>query len=161
MMYEQGDIDWAAHAKPYQVLGRTVAGSPGKIDQTHLHACMLRNLFALPSPACVPSYAIYNARYDMWTNTIAAGATVPNPPCNINIEARFCGPVTGAVTIQVLQNGVVKNSRIEANGPYFLFGDAGADVLAGALAPGEYGIRTVVNGTTSATTMFTLGACSD
>jgi hypothetical protein len=95
------------------------------------------------------------------TNTIAANATVSNPPCAINIEARFCAPIVGPVTIQILQNGVVRNSRNETNAPYFLFGDAGADVLSGAIAPGTYGIRTVANGTTSPMTMFTLGACSD
>jgi alkaline phosphatase len=29
----------------YQVLGRPVEGSPGKVDQVHVHACMLKNLF--------------------------------------------------------------------------------------------------------------------
>jgi alkaline phosphatase len=33
--------------KGYQVLGREVAGVPGKIDQVHIHACMLKNLFGL------------------------------------------------------------------------------------------------------------------
>lgn len=33
--------------KGYQVIGRQVAGSNGKIDQVHLHACMLKNLFGL------------------------------------------------------------------------------------------------------------------
>lgn len=31
----------------FQVLGKEVKGSPGKIDQMHLHACMLKNLFGL------------------------------------------------------------------------------------------------------------------
>jgi len=31
----------------FQVVGKTVKGSPGKIDQVHLHACMLKNLFGL------------------------------------------------------------------------------------------------------------------
>lgn len=31
----------------FQVNGRQVAGSEGKIDQVHLHACMARNLFGL------------------------------------------------------------------------------------------------------------------
>jgi hypothetical protein len=29
------------------VLGREVEGTTGKIDQMHLHACMLKNLFGL------------------------------------------------------------------------------------------------------------------
>ena len=33
--------------KPFQVLGKEVAGAPDKIDQMHLHACMLKNLFGL------------------------------------------------------------------------------------------------------------------
>jgi len=32
---------------PYQVVGKEVKGMPGKIDQVHLHACMLKNLFGL------------------------------------------------------------------------------------------------------------------
>lgn len=32
---------------PYQVVGKEVAGIPDKIDQIHLHACMLKNLFGL------------------------------------------------------------------------------------------------------------------
>ena len=147
--------------KPYQVLGRTVAGSPGKVDQTHIHACMLRQLFGLPKPACVPSYAMYNAKYDMWYSRVAANSTVSTPPCSVNIEARFCSTPSTPVTIQLIENGVVKNSRVEANGPYFLFGDSGADILAGTIAPGTYGIRTIVNGTISATTPFTMGACFD
>jgi alkaline phosphatase len=35
----------------FQVLGRTVAGVAGKIDQVHLHACMLKNLFGLGATA--------------------------------------------------------------------------------------------------------------
>jgi alkaline phosphatase len=32
---------------PFQVVGKEVDGSPGKIDQVHVHACMLKNLFGL------------------------------------------------------------------------------------------------------------------
>ena len=31
----------------YKVLGRDVAGIPEKVDQVHLHACMMKNLFNL------------------------------------------------------------------------------------------------------------------
>ena len=37
----------ALEGKGYKVLGRDVVGSEGKIDQVHLHACMLKNLFGL------------------------------------------------------------------------------------------------------------------
>jgi hypothetical protein len=37
----------ALHGKGFQVLGRLVEGSPNKVDQIHLHACMLKNLFGL------------------------------------------------------------------------------------------------------------------
>lgn len=37
----------ALTGKGFQVLGRQVEGSPGKVDQMHLHACMMKNLFAL------------------------------------------------------------------------------------------------------------------
>eukprot|EP00339_Tiarina_fusa_P012873 CAMPEP_0117001948 /NCGR_PEP_ID=MMETSP0472-20121206/3775_1 /TAXON_ID=693140 ORGANISM="Tiarina fusus, Strain LIS" /NCGR_SAMPLE_ID=MMETSP0472 /ASSEMBLY_ACC=CAM_ASM_000603 /LENGTH=754 /DNA_ID=CAMNT_0004702121 /DNA_START=45 /DNA_END=2309 /DNA_ORIENTATION=+ len=32
---------------PYRVVGKEVAGSPGKVDQVHVHACMYKNLFGL------------------------------------------------------------------------------------------------------------------
>jgi len=31
----------------YNVLGRPVAGSEGKVDQVHIHACMMKALFNL------------------------------------------------------------------------------------------------------------------
>ena len=147
--------------KPYQVLGRTVQGVAGKIDQTHIHACMLRNLFGLPAPECVNSFVVYNGRYDMYYSTIANNTAMTTPPCGINIEARLCAPASGPVGIQLLQNGLVKHYRNETNAPYFLFGDAGADIISGVIAPGAYGIRTIVNGTVGPITSFTLGACSD
>ena len=48
-LFYQGDggcIE-ALHGKGYTVLGKEVKGMPGKIDQVHLHACMVKNLFAL------------------------------------------------------------------------------------------------------------------
>ena len=33
--------------KGFRVLGKEVEGVPGKVDQMHLHACMLKNLFGL------------------------------------------------------------------------------------------------------------------
>lgn len=41
-----GCID-AFEGKGYRVLGKEVKGAPGKIDQVHLHACMMKNLFGL------------------------------------------------------------------------------------------------------------------
>jgi alkaline phosphatase len=37
----------ALTGKGFQVVGRKVEGVPGKIDQMHLHGCMLRQLFGL------------------------------------------------------------------------------------------------------------------
>jgi hypothetical protein len=31
----------------YRVMGREVQGREGKIDQLHLHACIMKNLFGL------------------------------------------------------------------------------------------------------------------
>jgi len=48
-VYYQGDdgcID-ALTGADFSVIGKTVKGSPGKLDQTHIHACMLKNLFGL------------------------------------------------------------------------------------------------------------------
>ncbi|CAB9531076.1 Alkaline phosphatase H [Seminavis robusta] len=48
-LYYQGDGGCIEQllGKGYQVLGRQVEGIPGKIDQAHIHACMMKNLFAL------------------------------------------------------------------------------------------------------------------
>lgn len=32
---------------PYRVVGKEVAGSPGKVDQVHVHACMKKHLFGI------------------------------------------------------------------------------------------------------------------
>jgi alkaline phosphatase len=48
-LYYQGD-DGCVEAlvgKGFQVLGRDVEGSPEKIDQVHIHACMMKQLFNL------------------------------------------------------------------------------------------------------------------
>lgn len=37
----------ALEGKGYNVLGRPVEGSEGKVDQVHVHACMMKNLFNL------------------------------------------------------------------------------------------------------------------
>lgn len=45
-LYHAGDDGCleALLGKGFQVLGRDVAGSPGKVDQMHLHACMQKHL---------------------------------------------------------------------------------------------------------------------
>lgn len=40
--------------KGFRVLGREVQGTEGKIDQMHLHACMLRSLFGLGKAEVTP-----------------------------------------------------------------------------------------------------------
>lgn len=37
----------ALEGKGFKVLGRDVEGSPGKVDQVHIHACMMKALFGL------------------------------------------------------------------------------------------------------------------
>lgn len=48
-LYHAGDQGClkALNGAGYQVLGRQVDGVEGKVDQMHLHACMLKNLFGL------------------------------------------------------------------------------------------------------------------
>ena len=48
-LFYQGDGGCleALLGKGYSVLGKEVKGAPGKVDQVHIHACMVRNLFAL------------------------------------------------------------------------------------------------------------------
>jgi alkaline phosphatase len=43
---DDGCLD-ALVGKGYRVLGTDVEGSPGKLDQVHVNACMMKNLFAL------------------------------------------------------------------------------------------------------------------
>jgi alkaline phosphatase len=48
-LFHEGDggcLD-AFEGKGYQVLDKRVVGAEGKIDQVHLHACMMKNLFNL------------------------------------------------------------------------------------------------------------------
>lgn len=49
VIYSEGDEGCleALVGKGYRVLGTEVAGSPGKIDQVHVNACMMKQLFAL------------------------------------------------------------------------------------------------------------------
>ena len=48
-LYYQGDGGCLEQfiGKGFQVIGREVEGHVGKVDQVHLHACMLKNLFGL------------------------------------------------------------------------------------------------------------------
>jgi alkaline phosphatase len=48
-LYYEGDDGCIEQlmGKGYQVLGREVRGVPLKVDQTHIHACMMKNLFGL------------------------------------------------------------------------------------------------------------------
>ena len=43
---DDGCLD-ALEGKPYRVLGHQVEGLEGRVDQVHLHACMVKNLFGL------------------------------------------------------------------------------------------------------------------
>jgi hypothetical protein len=64
----------------FQVLGRQVEGLPGKIDQMHLHACMLKNLFGLAT-AKVPAFpegVCSNTAVDFDEGTVGVLATVFN-----------------------------------------------------------------------------------
>ena len=64
----------------YQVLGRQVAGLPGKIDQTHLHACMLKNLFGLATreETAFPEGTCSNTELEYDSGTIGLLATIAN-----------------------------------------------------------------------------------
>jgi alkaline phosphatase len=48
-LYSMGDDGCleALKGSGYQVLGRKIPGVAGKVDQMHLHACMMKNLFGL------------------------------------------------------------------------------------------------------------------
>jgi hypothetical protein len=56
-LYYEGDNGCveALMGKDYQVVGRVVKGVPEKIDQVHLHACMLKSLFGLGLESTSPT----------------------------------------------------------------------------------------------------------
>jgi hypothetical protein len=64
----------------YQVLGRKVEGLPGKIDQTHLHACMLNSLFGLATRTepTFPEGTCRNTELEYDSGTIGLLSTIFN-----------------------------------------------------------------------------------
>jgi hypothetical protein len=115
-------------------------------------------------PSCTIAYSVYNAANDTLFSTLPAGGTIASPPCSVNILASLtCSQdtVLPQVVMQVRSlNGNVVQTRVEKLAPYFLFGDAGANILGGALSPGTYSIETTYPGVIFPKPLtFTFGQC--
>lgn len=114
-------------------------------------------------PQCTVAYSIYNAATDAFFGLLQPGATISNPPCSVNIRANVTCPdaVLPSVLMQLRSsNGNVVRTRTELLAPYYLFGDAGANVLDGFIAPGTYSIETTSAGVIfPKPASFTMGQC--
>jgi hypothetical protein len=107
---------------------------------------------------------LYNSRTDKLVAPLSNNATISRPPpCGrTNIEAVVpCGASNHRVVMELFQGKrrILRNT--ERAVPYFLFGNAGSNVLDGKLRAGRYSIRVTVDGMVSPFTNFTLGGkCS-
>jgi hypothetical protein len=115
-------------------------------------------------PSCTIVYGVYNAATDAFFSALAPGATIASPPCSINIIANLTCSQEAVIPQVVMQvrslDGTVVQTRVERLPPYFLFGDAGPNILGGALSPGAYSIETTQPGLIMPRPLsFTLGQC--
>jgi glycerophosphoryl diester phosphodiesterase len=109
---------------------------------------------------CRPTYTLFNAATDAVFADIKFGATIPCVPAQVNIRVTF--PCESTITTPVVLNlyGSSKeliHSRREGVAPYFLYGDSGADVLAGVLTPRAYSIQSTVNNKLTDPVFFQVG----
>jgi hypothetical protein len=113
--------------------------------------------------ACSAAYSIYNAATDAFFGPLLPGATVTNPPCSINIFSNVTcqdGFTTSSVLLRLRSGGNLVQTRLERLAPFFLFGDAGTNILAGSISPGSYTIETTApGGIFQAPMSFTMGVC--
>jgi subtilisin family serine protease len=124
----------------------------------------LVNAVAALDKLCTITWNLYNSRTDKLVAPLPNNATISSPPpCGrTNIEAIVpCGASNNRVLIELFQGKrrILRNT--ERNFPYFLFGNAGSNVLDGKIRAGRYSIRATVDGIVSPFTNFTLGGtCS-
>jgi SdiA-regulated len=110
------------------------------------------------------SFRIYNAATKSYVANITNGATIPNPPCLINIEAVVpCATTPVTIQLRRFSTGGTRtvNFRVERTLPFFLFGDTPQAILSGSIAPGTFTLRTIVGNIVSAPVAVTFGACVD
>lgn len=114
-----------------------------------------------PDP-CTVSLDIFNAATNAKTVTVPSNGVVSSPPCQVNIEVKLaCTPpfTFSSVYIELMSGSSVFKFRNETKAPYFLYGDAGTDVLAGVIPSGSYTVRTTVNGTVLKPRLLNMGSC--
>jgi subtilisin family serine protease len=124
----------------------------------------LVNTVAALDKLCTITWNLYNSRTDKLVVPLPNNANISRPPpCGrTNIEAVVpCGASNHRVVMELFQGKrrILRNTERAA--PYFLFGNAGSNVLDGKLRAGRYSIRATVDGMVSPFTNFTLGGkCS-
>ncbi len=114
-----------------------------------------------PDP-CTVSLDIFNAATNARTVTVPSNGVVTGPPCQVNIEVKLaCTPpfTFSSIYIELMSGSSVVKFRNETKAPWFLFGDAGTDILAGAIASGSFTVRTTVNGTVLKPRLLNMGSC--
>jgi hypothetical protein len=112
---------------------------------------------------CTVSLSVYNAVTDAKVSTVPSNGAVTNPPCNVNIEVTLtCTPpfTYNSVFIELMAGSRVLKFRNETAAPYFLFGNNGADVLAGSIPAGIYTIRSTAGGKTFQPSLLNMGSCA-
>lgn len=112
---------------------------------------------------CTVRLGVYNAASNAKVSTVPSDGLVSNPPCNVNIEVELtCTPpfTYGAVFIELLSGSQVLKFRNETAAPFLLFGNVGADILAGSIPGGIYTIRTTAGGKTFKPSLLTMGSCA-
>jgi hypothetical protein len=65
-----------------------------------------------------------------------------------------------SVYIELMTGSRVVRFRNETAAPYFLFGDVGADVLAGTIPAGSYTVRATASGRTFRPSLLNMGSCA-
>jgi SdiA-regulated len=108
------------------------------------------------------SFRIFNVATRSYVANVTNGATIPNPPCLINIEAVVpCATTPVTVQLRRFSTGGMRtvNFRIERARPFFLFGDTPQAVLSGSIAAGTYTLRTIVDNKVSDPVSVTFGTC--
>jgi hypothetical protein len=111
---------------------------------------------------CTVSVNVYNAVTNQLVTAVPNGGSLITPPCSVNIEvALTCSPsfTYGPVFIELMSGSSVIASRNELAAPFFLFGNNGADVLAGTIRAGTYSVRASAGGRTFSSSVITLGTC--
>jgi hypothetical protein len=164
-----GDSHFYRRCNPFRPLTNIeVVMVPGSDSISWLKANFNPNstdLYSLQHfPQCTTSYGLYNAATDTQVSLLRNGDTISSPPCSVNIRVNVTCAEPVAFPQVVMQvrslNGNIVQTRTEKLAPYYLFGDAGTNVLGGAISAGTYTIDTTYPGVIMPKPLtFTFGQC--